>query len=98
MATFSPLMRWPAFAWFTQSLVADSSFAPPSGAPPAPPFSLSNRDAGLLLVAVVLGVWVFGALTALVQEALINSLRRHLKVSSRALFRSFSSLITLARS
>ena len=80
MATFSPLMRWPAFTWFSQSLIADSSFVPPSGAPPAPPFLLSNRDAGLLLVAVVLAVAAFGALSALVQEALINSLRRHLKV------------------
>ena len=48
--------------------------------PTPPPFALSDRDAGLLLVAVVVAVAAFGALSALVQEALINSLRRYLKV------------------
>jgi hypothetical protein len=86
MATFSPLMRWPAFVWATQSIVVDASFAPPAGAPPPPPFALSDRDAGLLLVAVVVAVAAFGALSALVQEALINSLRRHLKVTSAIRF------------
>jgi solute carrier family 14 (urea transporter) len=77
MATFSPLMRWPAFRFFTASIVPDDSF--PASSPPAA-FTLSDRDASLLLLALIFAVAVFGVAAAFVQEALINTLRRHFKL------------------
>ena len=76
MATFSPLMRWPAFAWAAHPVVPDASFA--TATPAA--FSLSDRNAGALLAITCVAIGTFGALSTLVQEALINSLNRRLKV------------------
>jgi hypothetical protein len=79
MGTFSPLMRWTEFAPFTNSIIPDSSFA--STQKP-----LAVPSPGGLLIITLLAVGVFGALSTLLQEALINTLNRIFKVHYSLVF------------
>jgi hypothetical protein len=77
MATFSPVLRHSSLKNWAASLVADHSFDSPT---PAAELALSTGDAGLLVLALLMAIAFFSFLSTLMQEALINTVRRHLKV------------------
>jgi urea transporter len=68
IATFSPLMRWTEFAWMANSIIPDSSFA-------GPVKPLAVPQPGLLLFTTFITVIIFGAISTLVQQALINTFK-----------------------
>lgn len=91
LATFSPLMRWKSLATQTGGpLVPDHSF---DSATPAASLALSDRDSGLFLLALLLTIAFFSFLSTLVQEALINTVRRTFKIPT---FTLAFNLMTLA--
>jgi hypothetical protein len=73
IATFSPLMRWTAFAWMANSIIPDSSFAGPAK-------PLAVPEPGSLLFMTLVTVAAFGSISTLVQESLINTVNRIFKV------------------
>jgi hypothetical protein len=77
MATFSPVLRHASLKDWAASLVPDHSFDSPT---PAAELAISARDAGLLVLALLAAIAFFSFLSTLMQEALINTVRRHLKV------------------